>query len=104
MASFTYEDSDPERFQQLCQALLLPDYPDLQCFPIGQRDGGRDGSAPRSGSTPRTILQVKFKRRDEPSEDIYRWLTTTLVKEVAKVERLAQEGAEHVTTQLVLLA
>ncbi len=32
----------PERFQQFCQSLLVREHKDVQCFPVGQPDGGRD--------------------------------------------------------------
>ena len=36
LASMNYplENLDPERFQQFCQALLVRDYPQVQCFPV----------------------------------------------------------------------
>jgi len=37
-----FENLGPERFQQLCQALLVKEYPNVQCFPVAQPDGGRD--------------------------------------------------------------
>ena len=42
MASYQYEQLNPESFQQLSQSLLLKAFPALQCFPVGQSDGGRD--------------------------------------------------------------
>lgn len=85
---YLYENSNPERFQHLCQSLLTTDYPRLQCFPVGQPDGGRDGWDPDS----KTVLQVKFKRADEgESAD---WLIATLEKELPKILHLAERGAE----------
>ena len=42
---YQYENLDSGRFQELCQSLLVKEYPNVQCFPIGQRDGGRDAIA-----------------------------------------------------------
>ena len=39
---YPLENLGPERFQQLCQALLAREYPRVQCFPVAQPDGGRD--------------------------------------------------------------
>ena len=39
---YPLENLGPERFQQFCQALLAKEYPDMQCFPVAQPDGGRD--------------------------------------------------------------
>ena len=85
---YLYENSNPERFQHLCQSLLAADFPKLQCFPIGQPDGGRDGWDPET----RTVLQVKFKRADE--EENADWLIATLENELPKILRLAERGAQ----------
>lgn len=85
---YLYENSNPERFQHLCQSLLTTEFRKLQCFPIGQPDGGRDGW----DSGTKTVLQVKFKRSDE--DENADWLIATLEKELPKVLRLAARGAE----------
>ncbi|WP_147394381.1 NACHT domain-containing protein [Arthrobacter cheniae] len=86
---YLYENSNPERFQHLCQSLLISSFPKLQCFPIGQPDGGRDGWDPET----KTVLQVKFKRADD--EDNADWLIGALEKELPKVRRLAERGATN---------
>lgn len=91
---YEYENSDPERFQEMVQALLLPEWPRLQCFPVGQPDGGRDGLARLLGNS-RHVLQVKFKRRDEPGDDVADWLIAALKGEREKVELLRDLGATN---------
>ena len=86
---YLYENSNPERFQHLCQSLLVTDYPGLQCFPVGQPDGGRDGWDPDT----KTVLQVKFKRADE--QENANWLIATLEEELPKILRLAGRGAQR---------
>ena len=44
MASYPYEQLDDESFQHLSQSLLVKEFPGLQCFPVGQPDGGRDAT------------------------------------------------------------
>ena len=39
---YQYESLTPDSFQHLVQALLSATYPDAQCYPVGQADGGRD--------------------------------------------------------------
>ncbi|QDG62009.1 NACHT domain-containing NTPase [Pseudarthrobacter sp. NIBRBAC000502771] len=85
---YLYENSNAERFQHLCQSLLAADFPKLQCFPVGQPDGGRDGWDPET----KTVLQVKFKRADE--EENADWLIEALENELPKILRLAKRGAE----------
>jgi len=87
--ALAFEDSNPERFQRFVQALMLLEYPHLQCFPVGQPDGGRDGLDEGS----RTILQVKFKRSfDEDSVD---WVLKTLKAELPKIKRLESLGMQN---------
>lgn len=94
MTGYHYEQSDPERFQELCQSLVLDEYPDLVCFPVGQKDGGRDGWS-EGASSGRTVLQVKFKRHDEPTDDVAEWMIKALELELPKVRKLVDLGAER---------
>lgn len=42
---YLYENLGEDRFQELCQSLLIREFPNVQCFPIRQPDGGRDAVA-----------------------------------------------------------
>ncbi|MFB4348624.1 NACHT domain-containing protein [Microbacterium sp. CR_7] len=85
---FLYENTSDDRFQQMCQSLLLDEFPALQCFPVGQQDGGRDGF----DALTKTVLQVKFRKNDEPeSAD---WMLEALEGELPKIQRLIARGAE----------
>ena len=98
MASYPYEQLNGENFQQLSQSLLLKAYPDLQCFPVGQPDGGRDAISRHFKASPRTgrfiLFQVKFARRELNPSEAREWLLTTLAKELPKVQRQIEKGAE----------
>lgn len=93
MDRYLFENLGPEKFQHFCQALLLKEHPNLQCFPVGQPDGGRDGLARGDSeiSSPTVVLQVKYKRRDEGESA--QWMIDALTLEKPKVERLAANGA-----------
>jgi len=39
---YPFENLTPEKFQLFCQALLVREYPSVQCLPVAQPDGGRD--------------------------------------------------------------
>ena len=96
MATYQYENSDHERFQQLAQALLLPDYPRLQCLPVGQPDGGRDGVIHDDQDLKdAVVVQVKFKRSDEPSVDATAWVIAALEGERASMQRIVKAGAKR---------
>lgn len=57
---YLYERLGDKRFQQLCAALLKLSYPDVTCYPVGQRDGGRDVVGRHDGGV---VYQVKWAKR-----------------------------------------
>ena len=99
MASYQYEQLNDESFQQVSQSLLLKAFPDLQCFPVGQPDGGRDAII-RFFETPRDttgfiLFQVKFARRELNPSEGRAWLLRTLKDELPKVRRQIGKGAKR---------
>ncbi|MFI0817330.1 NACHT domain-containing protein [Streptomyces sp. NPDC021098] len=85
--TYLYEQLDPERFQHLSQALISLEYPGTQCFPVGQRDGGRDAVqlfANKQGEY--RIFQVKFVRNPFVIEDVHKWFVDTMEDEVPKIQ------------------
>jgi hypothetical protein len=93
--TYLYEQLGAERFQQFSQALLISEYPDLQCFPVGQPDGGRDALSRAGGvrGDGQTVVQVKFRRSDEaPSAD---WMISALKGELPKITKLIKGGAQR---------
>ena len=99
MASYQYEQLNDESFQQLSQSLLLRAFPDLQCFPVGQPDGGRDAIVRLFESSPISnkfiLFQVKFARRELSPNDARAWLLRTLRSELPKVQEQIGAGAER---------
>jgi len=93
MLDYRYENLDPERFQELCQSLLLRQFPNLQCFPVAQPDGGRDATTAKDNIPNAIIFQVKFRRSGEAdSED---WLRKTVEAELPSIRRLVDRGARQ---------
>lgn len=93
---YPFENLGPERFQELCQALLATEYPNLQCFPVGQPDGGRDAvSYYTSADEGFIVFQVKYVRRPLAEKDPHKWLLGHLKEELPKVFRLRKEGARQ---------
>ena len=91
---YNYETLDPETFQKLVQAILVTTHPGLQCFPVGQPDGGRDAIFYFEGLTSKKfiVFQIKFSR--SPSEKLERDAIETLIKsEQEKVKSLIERGA-----------
>ena len=91
---YDYEALNPESFQHLCQAVLSAIYPNLQCLPVGQPDGGRDAfnfhATPDSDEF--TVFQVKFSRN--PNLKTERDLIEEVIdSESEKVSTLVDHGA-----------
>ncbi len=99
MASYQYEQLNDESFQQLSQSLLLRTFPDLQCLPVGQPDGGRDGVVrlpeATSDATGFILFQVKFAKRHLNPSEAREWLLRTLRDELPKIRMQIGEGADR---------
>ena len=92
---YLLENLGPERFQEICHALLSRAFPNTQCFPVGQRDGGRDAVSysTRPGSREIIVYQVKFVRRPQAEKEPHKWLKKTVAAEASKVQALVPKGA-----------
>ena len=99
MPSYPYEQLNDESFQQLSQSLLVKEFPGLQCFPVGQPDGGRDAIIrilePAPDTTRFILFQVKFARRELNPAEARKWLLRTLREELPKIRQQIEEGAER---------
>src|SRR5260370_5950135 len=89
---FDYERLTPDRFQEFAQALVVRSFPNLQCYPVGQKDGGRD-ALDKSPTDEVIVFQVKFKRERFSNDDAFKILKPTIDAEIPKVQRLAERGA-----------
>ncbi|ASN18492.1 NACHT domain-containing protein [Arthrobacter sp. YN] len=95
MGDYIYERFTPDRFQAFCSALLVKEYPGYQVFPVGQADGGRDGTAPGKSGQNSIVIQVKFKRQINAKEDHFSWLKKAILDEKDNIDRLIARGAEE---------
>jgi hypothetical protein len=91
------ENLGPERFQQLCQALLVKEFPGVICLPVGQPDGGRDALLRngRHDDQALTVYQVKFARQAPSGADARKWVLDAVDGELEKVNRLVERGANQ---------
>src|SRR5215469_7001797 len=96
MMDYPLENLSPEKFQQFCQALLIQEFPDVQCFPVGQPDGGRDAVSYISnpGASRFAVYQVKYVRHPN-SRDVIAWLQDVIAREAEKVRKLIPKGADR---------
>lgn len=92
---YNLEAMGDERFQQFAQALLVKEFPALQCLPVGQPDGGRDAFS-RTWDQPDSngfiVFQVKFVR-DPSSRGSRDIISSVIDTEAAKVATLLSQGA-----------
>ncbi len=96
MPDHPFELLGEQRFQQFCQALIALTFPDVQCLPVAQPDGGRDAQV-RLGSKDSIIFQVKFARSPTTLQNPSAWIESVLKKEKTKIENLVQRGASKYT-------
>ena len=82
-----------QRFQQLCSALLVNEFPGggVRCFPVGQRDGGRDTVRQHNGR--KVIYQVKWSNSSMRSP--VGWLESAIKKESENIKQLVTAGADE---------
>lgn len=93
--NYPLENLGPERFQEFCQALLIRENPNVQCFPVAQPDGGRDAVSyiPSQNTGKFVIFQVKYCRRPLAESDPQKWLLAIMEEELPKVRALVPRGA-----------
>jgi hypothetical protein len=96
---YQYENLGPEHFQELCQSLLVKEFPKTQCLPVGQPDGGRDAIVlPLLFYTKDVefmVFQVKYVRDPHAVSEPHKWLTGILKEEAPKINKLIPKGAKQ---------
>jgi hypothetical protein len=94
---YPFENLNDESFQEFAQSLLLHEFPDTKCFPVGQPDGGRDAIRVFNNADRSTkrhvnwIYQVKFVR-DPSIPDSNQWAEDIISKELDKIKELINRG------------
>ncbi|MFD6326344.1 NACHT domain-containing protein [Streptomyces sp. NPDC058442] len=89
---YNYESLLDQRFQMLCQSLLLTEYENVQCFPVGKADGGRDATSQVDGRLE-TVFQVKYSHNPSAIKKPAKWIIDSLEGEKEKIARLKSRGA-----------
>lgn len=92
--TYQYENLGDERFQQLAQAILTTVFPNVQCLPVGQPDGGRDAFwyTPRKRKSKTIIFQVKYAKNPD-ARDERDAVAAAIKSEKDKVAELIKRGA-----------
>ena len=93
---YLYENLGDERFQEFCSNIISKEFPNIQVFPVGQPDGGRDSIVYTMNSPNKEfiVFQVKFVRNAMQERDIHKWLTETIDGEIEKINKLIPKGAK----------
>ncbi|MGX1573993.1 NACHT domain-containing protein [Cellulosimicrobium funkei] len=97
MGDYTYERLTPDRFQQFAAALLIAEDKNLQAFPIGHADGGRDIASFHQIAAPFAVYQVKHTRKIEHGKNYGKWLIDAIDDEMESITRLIDSGATEYT-------
>ncbi|MBS4754042.1 hypothetical protein KG112_14605 [Nocardioides sp. zg-ZUI104] len=87
---YLYERLDSGEFQQLVSALLANHYPDFRAFPIGQADGGRDGTL--KIESPKNVIVFQDKWTKKKEKDPVTWLKNAVEGEKENIKALAAAG------------
>lgn len=90
---YPLENLGPEKFQEFCQSLLTREFDGVQCFPVGQPDGGRDAIRFYGPGTKFVVFQVKFVRNPQKITEPHKWLEGIIKDELPKLKKLIPRGA-----------
>lgn len=93
---YQYENLGDERFQEFCNCLISKEFPNVQSYPVGQPDGGRDSIVyfMKPQKKDFIIFQIKYVRNPNSIKDPHKWLIETIKGEAPKVDKLIPRGAK----------
>ncbi|WP_160110809.1 NACHT domain-containing protein [Mycolicibacterium houstonense] len=88
---YWYENLGEDQFQKLCHVLIAGKYDKVTCYPVGQKDGGRDITQ-QSGSGE-VVYQVKWSK--DSVKNPLTWLENAVTGESAKIKARVKAGANR---------
>ena len=82
-------------FRNSVQTLIAKEFPNIQAFPVGQPDGGRDSIVYFMNTIKKDfiVFQVKYVKNPYQITDPHKWLIKILEDELDKINRLIPKGA-----------
>ncbi len=98
---YHYDTLGDEKFQEFCQALISAVFPDAQCLPVGQPDGGRDAffyhkinfrKNNLQSDKELIVFQVKYIKNPKNSRTEREMIEDVIKKEKDKIKRLKSAG------------
>lgn len=86
---YWYENLGEDEFQKLCHVLITSKFDRVTCYPVGQKDGGRDVT--RKTGTGSVVYQVKWSK--DAVKNPVTWLQNAIAGESDKITTRVKEGA-----------
>jgi hypothetical protein len=86
---YWYENLGEDEFQKLCQFLIASKFDKVTCYPVGQKDGGRDIT--QKTEAGQIVYQVKWSK--DAVKNPLTWLERAVTGESDKIKALAKAGA-----------
>lgn len=90
---YRFEELQDRHFQLLCQSLLVKEYSEVQCFPLGMADGGRDATTLDMHGVNAVVFQVKFSESPRAQKNPIAWMKHVIDSELPSIAELAKKGA-----------
>ena len=86
---YWYENLGEDDFQKLCHVLIVGKYDKVTCYPVSQKDGGRDIT--RKADSGEVVYQVKWSK--DSVKNPLTWLRNAVVGESEKIKARVKDGA-----------
>lgn len=86
---YWYENLGEDEFQKLCHVLIVGKYDKVTCYPVGQKDGGRDIT--QKTASGGVVYQVKWSK--DSVKNPATWLEKAINGESDKIKAQVEAGA-----------
>ncbi len=86
---YWYENLGEDEFQKLCQVLVASRFDKVTCYPVGQKDGGRDIT--QATDAGQILYQVKWSKN--AVKNPLTWLEAAVTGESDKIKARVKAGA-----------
>ncbi|BBY21295.1 hypothetical protein MSTO_15000 [Mycobacterium stomatepiae] len=88
---YWYENLGEDEFQKLCHVLITSKFDNVTCYPVGQKDGGRD--IKQRIASGEIIYQVKWSK--DSVKNPLTWLEQAIAGESKQIKARVKAGATH---------
>jgi len=88
---YWYENLGEDEFQKLCHVLIAGKYDSVTCYPVGQKDGGRDITQKTDAGG--VVYQVKWSK--DPVKNPLTWLEKAITGESDSIKARVKAGSNR---------